>query len=131
MENSPRGTVLIVDDSAMMRKIVLRMLGLADLHFDHILEAANGREGLELLKSNPVDLILCDITMPVMSGLEMLRQVQALGLAKNVPVVMITTEGCAEHVTAALALGATTFVRKPFTADEVKRKVCPLVAKAA
>jgi len=123
-----RGTVLIVDDSTMMRKLVLRMLTLAGLHFERVLEAANGSEGLELLKLNTVDLVMCDITMPVMNGLEMLRNVQELGLARNVPVVMVTTEGCAEHVLKALALGATAFVRKPFTADEVKQKVVPLLA---
>jgi len=81
-------TALIVDDSAVMRKIVERALRQAGLDTLIVREAGNGHEGLEILKVQPVDLILSDINMPSMDGLEFLRQVVARKLAPGVPVVM-------------------------------------------
>jgi two-component system chemotaxis response regulator CheY len=123
-----RGTILIVDDSAMMRKIVLRALTLAGLEFGKVLEAADGAEALEMLKAHTVELIMCDINMPVMNGLEMLKNLRSLNLAVDVPVVMVTTESSSEHVRQAVAVGASGYIRKPFTPDQVKHKVIPLLA---
>jgi len=122
-----RGTILIVDDSAMMRKIVLRALTLAGLDFQTVLEAGDGSEALELLKANTVELIMCDINMPVMSGLELLQEMRKQNLAVGVPVVMVTTESSAEHVRQAVAVGASGYIRKPFTPDHVKQKVMALL----
>jgi len=119
---------LIVDDSAMMRKIVLRALTLAGLDFKKVLEAGNGNEALELLKANTVELIMCDINMPVMSGLELLKEMREQNLAAGVPVVMVTTESSAEHVREAVAVGASGYIRKPFTPDHVKQKVLALLS---
>ncbi|MFZ0395605.1 MAG: response regulator [Terracidiphilus sp.] len=121
---------LIVDDSSVMRKIVERSLRQAGLDSLVVVEAASGAEGLEALKRGPVDLILSDINMPVMDGLEFLRQIQAQKLAEGVPVVMITTESSAEHVKQAIEAGARGYIRKPFTADQVKERVLPLVKAA-
>lgn len=123
-----RGAILIVDDSAMMRKIVLRALTLAGLEFQPVLEASDGSEALNLLKSHAVELIMCDINMPVMDGLEMLKQIQTNKLAPNVPIVMVTTESSASQVQQAVAGGASGYIRKPFTPDQVKHKVVPLLA---
>ena len=123
-----RGTVLIVDDSTMMRKIVLRALTLAGLDFQKVLEAGDGSEALELLKANTVELIMCDINMPVMSGLELLKEMREQNLAAGVPVVMVTTESSAEHVREAVAVGASGYIRKPFTPDHVKQKVLALLS---
>jgi two-component system, chemotaxis family, chemotaxis protein CheY len=122
-----RGTILIVDDSAMMRKIVLRALTLAGLDFQKVLEAGDGSEALELLKANTVELIMCDINMPVMNGLEFLKAMREQNLAAGVPVVMVTTESSAEHVREAVAVGASGYIRKPFTPDHVKQKVLALL----
>ncbi len=118
---------LIVDDSSVMRKIVERSLRQAGLDSLLVLEAANGTEGLDLLKSRQVDLILSDINMPSMDGLEFLRQIRAQNLAQGVPVVMITTESSEEHVKQAIECGARGYIRKPFTAEQVKERVLPLV----
>jgi two-component system chemotaxis response regulator CheY len=126
-EAEMRGTILIVDDSAMMRKIVLRALTLAGLDFQKVLEAGDGKEALELLKEHTVELIMCDINMPVMSGLELLRAMREQNLAVGVPVVMVTTESSAEHVREAVAVGASGYIRKPFTPDHVKQKVLALL----
>ena len=120
--------VLIVDDSSVMRKIVERSLRQAGLDPMVVLEAGSGTDALELLKSQSVHLILSDINMPSMDGLEFLRQIRAQNLAVDVPVVMITTESSEEHVKQAILCGAQGYIRKPFTAEQVKERVLPLLA---
>ncbi|HXZ39128.1 MAG TPA: response regulator [Terriglobales bacterium] len=121
---------LIVDDSSVMRKIVERSIRQAGIDLAEVREAANGAEGLGALKDQRVDLILCDINMPVMDGLEFLRQLQTVENAKGVPVVMITTEGSESHVVQALSVGARGYIRKPFTPEQVKEHVVPLLENA-
>jgi two-component system chemotaxis response regulator CheY len=121
---------MIVDDSSVMRKIVERALRQAGLDPLVVYEAGSGVDGLELLKTKTVDLILSDINMPSMDGLEFLRQVRAQNLAPNVPVVMITTESSEEHVKQAILAGAQGYIRKPFTAEQVKERVLPLINAA-
>lgn len=120
-------TVLIVDDSSVMRKIVERALRQAGLELSRVVEAGSGREGLDALGKEKVDLIVSDINMPNMDGLEFLRQMQSRSLAQGAPVVMITTEGGEEHVREALAAGAQGYIRKPFTPDQVRDRVLPLL----
>lgn len=122
---------LIVDDSSVMRKIVERSLRQAGLDLSQVLEASNGAEALDVLRKNVADLILCDINMPVMDGIEFVRALQAEPNGKGVPVVMITTEGSESHVVQALSAGATGYIRKPFTADQVKEHVLPLLGAKA
>ncbi|MDY0191585.1 MAG: response regulator [Desulfuromonas sp.] len=111
--------VLIVDDSSTMRKIVSRSLRQAGLDFDEILEAGDGQEALTLLETENVDLILSDINMPNMDGMEFLRQKKEIAAIKNIPVVMITTEGGADIIGEAKALGAAGNIKKPFTPDKI------------
>jgi two-component system, chemotaxis family, chemotaxis protein CheY len=120
---------LIVDDSSVMRKIVERSLRQAGIDLEKVVEAGNGAEALGVLAENPVDLILCDINMPVMDGLEFVKQVGSVESAKGVPVVMITTEGSESHVVQALSAGARGYIRKPFTPDQVKEHVLPVLEK--
>ena len=121
---------LIVDDSSVMRKIVERALRQAGLDPLVVHEAGSGTEGLELLRARQVDLILSDINMPSMDGLEFLRQIRAQNLAPGIPVVMITTESSEEHVKQAILSGAQGYIRKPFTAEQVKERVLPLLNAA-
>lgn len=121
---------LIVDDSSVMRKIVERSLRQAGVHSLVVLEAGSGVEGLEVLKARRVDLILSDINMPAMDGLEFVRQLRQQRLAEGIPVVMITTESSEEHVKQAIEAGAIGYIRKPFTADQVKQKVLSLLPGA-
>lgn len=118
---------LIVDDSSVMRKIVERALRQAGLDPLRVYEAGSGTEALDVLRATKVDLILSDINMPSMDGLEFLRQMHTQNLAPDVPVVMITTESSEEHVRQAIQAGAQGYIRKPFTADQVKERVLPLV----
>lgn len=120
--------VLIVDDSSVMRKIVERSLRQAGIEIEKVHEAGNGAEALVILKDAKVDIILCDINMPVMDGLEFVKQLPGVENAKGVPVVMITTEGSEGHVVRALSAGAKGYLRKPFTADQVKEHILPVLA---
>ena len=120
---------LIVDDSSVMRKIVERSLRQAGIDLEKVVEAGNGAEALGALRENRVDLILCDINMPVMDGLEFVRQMGTVENARGVPVVMITTEGSESRVVEALSCGARGYIRKPFTPDQVKEHVVPLLGK--
>ena len=119
--------VLIVDDSSVMRKIIERALGQAGLSMAKVLEASSGREAIAVLEREKVQLVLSDINMPEMDGIEFLKKVRGERLAEGVPVVMITTESSEEHVRQAIAAGAQGYLRKPFTADQVKERVLPLV----
>src|SRR5690348_18162047 len=85
-------SALIVDDSSVMRKIVERLLRQAGLDLAQVYEAGNGVEALSVLKESKVDLILCDINMPVMNGLEFIKPLPEVENGKGVPVVMITTD---------------------------------------
>src|SRR5258707_3849503 len=118
---------LIIDDSSVMRKIVERSLRQAGIALTQTFEAGNGAEALGVLKENQVDLILCDINMPVMDGLEFVKQLPGVENAKGVPVVMITTEGSEGHVVQALSAGARGYIRKTFTPEQVKEHVLPLL----
>ncbi|MBL8218163.1 MAG: response regulator [Bryobacterales bacterium] len=119
--------VLIVDDSAAIRKILQRVLRQAEMSIGEVYEAGDGVEALASLKDHKVGLILSDINMPNMDGLQLLSQIRASAEWKNLPVLMITTEGSQNKVLEAVNLGASGYVRKPFTADQIKEKLVGLV----
>jgi two-component system chemotaxis response regulator CheY len=119
--------VLIVDDSAAIRKILQRVLAQFDGTLGEIQEAADGLEAIEKLKQRPFGLVLSDINMPNMDGIELLGQMRANAQWSNIPVVMITTEGSQAKVLEAVELGARGYVRKPFTADQIKEKLTGLI----
>jgi two-component system chemotaxis response regulator CheY len=119
--------VLIVDDSSVMRKIVDRSLRQAGLQIISVLEASNGAEALTRLEGNQVDLILSDINMPTMDGLELVKQLQGVESVKGVPIVMITTEAGESQVVQALSRGARGYIRKPFSPDQIKERLIPLL----
>jgi two-component system chemotaxis response regulator CheY len=122
--------VLVVDDSAAIRKILQRVLRQTGMAINTIHEAGDGQEALELLRSRRVDLVLSDINMPKMDGLELLAAIKRSSELAAVPVVMITTEGGETKVAEAVRLGAAGYVRKPFTADQIKEKLAGLLEPA-
>ena len=119
--------ILIVDDSAAIRKILQRVLGQAEIPIGSVYEAGDGVAALEVLKAHEIGLVLSDINMPNMDGLELLGHIKANESWRKLPVVMITTEGGAAKVHEAVALGAAGYVRKPFTAEQIKEKLAGLM----
>ena len=135
--------ILVVDDSGTMRKIMIRSVKQAGFEDCEFLEAADGVAALEVLSKETADLILMDINMPKMDGIQLVRAVRnqlhsetvSVGdiyLAKRVPnaipIVMVTTEGSLEKVQEAIAAGANDFLKKPFTPEQLAEKIRPFLS---
>lgn len=115
--------ILTVDDSKTVRIIIRNAFKRYDCE---IIEASHGVEGLEKAKTKP-DLVLLDITMPIMDGIEMLEKLRANPITSEIPVIMLTAEGqkaTAEH---AMALGSRGYLMKPFTNDTLVQHVSKIV----
>ena len=110
-------TVLVVDDSATIRRMVIASLrGVPGVAF---LEATNGLEAIERLAVSTVDLMVLDLNMPDMHGLEVVAFVRRHATFQNIPIIVLTTRGDEESRNAALAAGATLYMTKPFDPDEL------------
>lgn len=112
---------MVVDDSKAMRTILKRLLG--ECGYTDILEAGNGREGLEAMQSGAPELALVDWNMPEMSGIEFVAAVRANQEWNNVILMMITTETSIDKIQEALATGADEYVMKPFTKEVLLEKL--------
>jgi two-component system chemotaxis response regulator CheY len=114
--------ILIVDDSAMMRALIKRVIGLTELHVDEIVEAADGAEALRILESREVNLLLTDVNMPGMTGVELLREIARLDRWPDLVRVIISTDGSASRRDEAAELDVRCYLEKPFS-PEVLRHV--------
>jgi two-component system, chemotaxis family, chemotaxis protein CheY len=119
--------VLIVDDSAAIRKILQRVLRQADLQLGQVYEAGDGVEALKTLSNRHVDVVFADVNMPNMDGLQLLGQIKGAQEWKHLPVVMVTTEGSESKVIAAANLGAAGYVRKPFSAEQFRQTLAGIL----
>jgi len=120
-------TLLIVDDSATMRKIIMRTVRMSDLDFARTEEAGNGVEALEKLSAGPVDVMLCDINMPEMSGTDLVKKVRELPACDNTRIIMVSTESSQELIDGVIADGADGFITKPFTPEKFQEKLSPFM----
>ena len=111
--------VLVVDDSSVMRTMVIKSLRLSGLPLNQIYQASNGAEALGILEENWIDLTLLDINMPVMNGEEMLRRVRENSDTADLPIVIISTEGSDTRIAAFKRQGAE-FLHKPFTPERLR-----------
>jgi len=113
--------VLIVDDSNAMRGVIKKIISMSGFKMDTCLEAGNGREAISQLEGNWVDVIISDINMPEMNGLEMLSHLKKDDLFKDIPVIMITTEGSSTRMEEAFQYGARGLIKKPFLPEDLKK----------
>ncbi len=120
-------SLMIVDDSATMRKIIIRTVGMSGLNFDRTEEAGNGAEALEKLNAGPVDIMLCDINMPEMSGTELVKKVRELPACADTKIIMVSTESSQEVIDSSMADGANGFITKPFTPEKFQEKLSPFM----
>lgn len=111
--------LLIVDDSPVMRSFVRRSIEIAGLPVSRWLEAAHGREALDRLAEERVDLVLTDLNMPVLDGESLLRLMRDDERLRGVPVVVVSTDGTEQRMTRLLELGARGYVRKPFPPEQL------------
>jgi CheY-like chemotaxis protein len=108
--------VLIIDDAVHIRRLIARML---NQHNFSTLEAADGLEGLRLLREQKPDVVTCDISMPLMDGFEFLLAAKNDPEIEHVPIVIITAVGQEEETTRALELGADACLTKPFSSSHL------------
>ncbi len=113
-------SVLIVDDSPVMRRFIRRVLGASGFEVGECVEAGNGEEALAQLSAHRVDVILTDINMPGMNGEELLRKLGADGILKTTPAVVISTDATNERILRMIVLGAQGYMSKPFTPETLR-----------
>ena len=111
--------VLVVDDSAVMRAMITRVVRMCGVPLGEFFEAANGEEGLRAVREHWVDLVLLDVNMPVMNGEEMLRRLRADPETAALPVIIVSTESSDTRVQALEELGVS-FVHKPFAPETLR-----------
>ena len=112
--------ILVVDDSQTVRAVIAKTLRLSGVLINELHQAANGKEALEILKDHWIDLILSDINMPVMGGVEMIQQIQQDEVLKTIPVIVVSTEGSTTRIEQLKAQGVRAYIRKPFTPEHVR-----------
>lgn len=120
-------SLMIVDDSTTMRKIIIRTVRMSGLEFDRTEEASNGKEALEKLQAMPVDIVLCDINMPEMSGTEMVKEARKLDCCANTKIIMVSTESSDDLINTILENGANGYITKPFTPEIFQEKLTPFM----
>lgn len=113
-------TILLTDDSSPMRKVLKKTFKAAGYSDSEFLEAADGKQGLEKLKNNKVNIVITDYTMPEMDGLEMIRAMKNDPALAAIPVVVVTTEGSSEIIDKFMEQGADGYIKKPFTPEQVR-----------
>ena len=119
--------ILIVDDSSLTRKAIRRIIDMLDFSVEQILEAENGSEALEVLAKTNIELVLADLNMPEMNGIEMIYQMRGNEATKDIPVVLVTTESSTTRIEGLLANGAKAYLHKPFTPEELKEIITQAV----
>jgi two-component system chemotaxis response regulator CheY len=122
--------VLIVDDSATMRALVRKILNISGLDLGECFEGANGREALEILEHNWIDLVLSDLHMPEMDGAALVKTLRQNHLWQTIPVVLITTEGRKEVLAPYFQYGIQGYIRKPFRPEDIKEKLQTILGEA-
>lgn len=120
------GKVLVVDDNQDVRELVVHILSADGFH---VYSASNGEDALAILNSNPVNLVLLDVMMPGKSGLEVLSEIRSGSnkALRDIPVLMITAKSSTEDIDAALAIGASSYIVKPFRGTTIREKVRSLL----
>lgn len=115
--------ILIVDDSQTMRAVLVKTINMAGIEIGNIFEAGNGKEALDVLEKEWIDIVFADINMPVMNGIEMVDAMDKLGYLESTPVVVISTEGSKTRLDSMRDKGVRGFLRKPISPELFKNVV--------
>lgn len=119
--------VLIVDDSETIRRMVKKTMQMAGLNFGEVYEAANGIEALAQLNDHEVAVLLVDINMPTMNGIQLLTRMKQNQRLKDIPIVVVSTEGSQQRIEELENIGAYGYVRKPFHPEQLRDVLKPLL----
>ena len=121
--------VLIVDDSSSMRAIVKKIIKVSGFNIGNLHEAADGKEAIKVLTDEWVDLVLTDINMPNMNGLELISEMKKNDILQSIPVVMVTTVGSENKIQKSMKLGASGYIKKPFLPEDIKRTLIAIMGE--
>ena len=116
-------TVLVVDDSAIVRTMVKKSIGMAGLPIGTILEAGNGKEALEILRKQWVDIVFADLNMPEMNGTELVEEMSRDSVLVATPVVIVSSEHSQAKIDALKAKGIRAYIKKPFRPEGFREVV--------
>ncbi len=119
--------ILVVEDSPTMRQLI--SFAIKRIPNCHVVEAPDGVDALKKLSSEKIDLILADINMPVMDGLKLVSLVRGNAAFKDIPVIIVTTEGAEEDRKRALSIGANAYLPKPIQTQELLKLVNTYLVK--
>ena len=115
--------VLIVDDSLPMRAVIKKAIKVSGFKVDNFFVASDGKEALNILNAEWLDLVIADYNMPRMNGLELIGEMKKDELLGTIPVVIITTEGSQQRIEDFMEQGAADYIKKPFTPEEIREKL--------
>ncbi|MCP4118095.1 MAG: response regulator [Desulfobacteraceae bacterium] len=124
-------SILVVDDSMPMRSVIKKTFRTAGYGGCEFHEAGNGMEALEVIRNNWIDIVITDYNMPVMNGLDLLWEMKKHEMAKELPVVVISTEGSREKIDRFMELGAAGYITKPFTPETVRDVITRILGEGA
>lgn len=122
--------LLVVDDSAMMRKVITRAATLTGVPIERIFEAENGQQGLAILEAEAVDAVITDVNMPVMGGIEFLQQIAARGCWDHLLRIVVSTDGSDLRRSEASELNVQLYVEKPFRPEAIRDALAELAGAA-
>ncbi len=115
--------VLIVDDSPAMRSFIRRTLQLSGLPIEACATANNGKEALRVLEQQVIDLVLTDINMPEMDGVQLVERMKSTATTRSLPVLVISTDSTHARVSSMMSLGAKGYVKKPFSPEVLREEI--------
>lgn len=115
--------VLIVDDSSIIRSTIRKVLQISRIEVGEIFEAENGKDALQQIEDHPINIVLADINMPVMNGLEMVDIMAQKGMLDKLPVIIISTERNVTRMAELKAKGVRAYLNKPFTPENIQQVV--------
>jgi len=115
--------LMIVDDSAAMRAFIVRVIELSGLDVAECMQASNGQEALDLLRSNWVDIVLTDVNMPVMNGEQFVINMEADEILRTIPILVVSTDGSENRVQRMMSLGAKGYMKKPFSPEMLRKSM--------
>lgn len=121
--------ILLVDDSDTVRAVMKKMLNIAGVPISTLSEASNGKEALEVLKQQWVDIVFADINMPVMDGVEMINKINKDESLKDLSIVVISTEGSTTRINELKDMGIKAYLRKPFTPEQLNTIITDLLGE--
>jgi len=116
-------TIMIVDDSETIRSVLVRSFGMTKLPIDSVIQATNGKDALEKLENSWVDIVFTDINMPEMDGIALFDAMSAHPEYRDIPVVVVSTEGSSTRIADLQRKGIKGYLRKPFTPEKLREVI--------